>query len=163
MAHLTGIIIFSKVTFSSHHLNFMVLEYAMGIFYGRLDWLMSRHATAFIASAYIIGLRSVNYMRWCIYCLLPPIIGNGDEETNWCCWLVTGCCLLVRMKREFSAAGWRYLVVVVCLKLIVWHPCVNFHLCGFSLLLSALAGVHKTVIFAGENSILNLGKRFKSN
>ena len=37
---------------------------------------------------HLYGLRRVVYMHWCIYRLLPPIIGIKEEETLWCCWLV---------------------------------------------------------------------------
>ena len=44
----------------------------------------------------------------------------------------------------------------VVFKLFVLTPVCQFHLFGgFSLLLSALAGVRKLAIFAGENSALN--------
>ena len=47
------------------------------------------------------------------------------------------------------------LAVVVTFELFAWHPCVNSIFGGFSLLLSVLAGAHKSVISAGGNSELN--------
>ena len=73
--------------------------------------------------------------------LLVGAIGAAcwlEKKRDWWIW----CCL------------W---FVVVCL---LWSPVWPFHLCGFSLLLLALAGVHKLAIFAGENSKLNCIIRF---
>ena len=36
----------------------------------------------------LYGLRRVVYMLWCIYWLLPIIVGDGEEETTWCYLLV---------------------------------------------------------------------------
>ena len=65
------------------------------------------------------GLRRVNYMRRCIYCLLPIIVGDGEEETTWCCWLVNLVLPIGKRRREIGAAGWCCLVVVVKFELIV--------------------------------------------
>ena len=143
--------IFAKVAYCSPHLNLwygnMLCVHILWSI-GLINWVGTQQRL--LHQVHLHGLRRVDYMRRCIYCLLPIIVGNGEEEAIWCCWLVNLVLPVGENKRGFGAAGWRCLVVVVKFELIVWHPCVIFHLCGFSLLIAALAGVQKTVVFSSS-------------
>ena len=57
---------------------------------------------------HLYGLRRVDYMRRCIYCLLPIVVGDGEEETTWttwCCWSVSLVLLVGGNEERIGAAG----------------------------------------------------------